>query len=90
MGEKSLRSILEMAEKVADGSLPMDSEHLRRIAGKYYYAPTYLPHSQLFLHTGTGTYCSAADPVGSGFKSPGWIRIRIRNPDPDPASEIEL
>jgi len=28
------------------------------------------------------------DPGGSGFKSPGWIRIRIWNPDP--GSEIEL
>ena len=28
------------------------------------------------------------DPVGSGFKLPGWIRIRIQNPDPE--SEIEL
>jgi hypothetical protein len=34
LGEKSLRSIIEMAEKVADGSLPMDAEHLRRIAGQ--------------------------------------------------------
>jgi hypothetical protein len=33
VGEKSLRSIIEMAEKVAEGSLPMDAEHLRRIAG---------------------------------------------------------
>ena len=31
VGEKSLRSIIEMAEKVAEGSLPMDAEHLRRI-----------------------------------------------------------
>ena len=23
-----------------------------------------------------------SDPGGSGFKSPGWIQIRIRNPDP--------
>ena len=34
LGEKSLRSIIEMAEKVAEGSLPMDAEHLRRIAGQ--------------------------------------------------------
>ena len=26
--------------------------------------------------------------TGSGFKLPDWIRIRIRNPDPE--SEIEL
>ena len=31
---------------------------------------------------------SVPDPVGSGFKLPGWIRIRIRYPDPE--SEIEL
>ena len=38
-----------------------------------------------------GTYnYSVPDPGGSGFKSPGWIRFRIRNPDPFPASEIEL
>ena len=31
---------------------------------------------------------SDPDPVGSGFKLPCWIRILIRNPDPE--SEIEL
>ena len=32
---------------------------------------------------------SVQDPGGgSGFKSPGWIRIR--NTDPDPVSEIGL
>ena len=25
----------------------------------------------------------------SGFKLPGWIRIRMWNPDPEPDSEIE-
>ena len=29
------------------------------------------------------------DPGGSGLKLPDWMRIHIRNPDPDPASEIE-
>jgi len=33
---------------------------------------------------------SVPDPGGSGLKFPGWIRIPIRNPDPDPGSEIEL
>ena len=33
---------------------------------------------------------SAPDPGGSEFKLPGWIRIHIRNPGPDPESEIEL
>ena len=31
---------------------------------------------------------SVPDPGGSGFKLQGWIRIR--NPNPDPGSEIEL
>ena len=31
---------------------------------------------------------SDPDPGGSGFKLPRWIRIRIRNPDPE--SEIKL
>jgi len=40
------------------------------------------------------TYLSAPasvsdpEPIGSGFKLPRWIRIHIRNPDPE--SEIEL
>ena len=34
------------------------------------------------------TSVSDPDPGGSGFKLPDWIRIRIRNPDPE--SEIEL
>ena len=40
------------------------------------------------LRYGTYLVYSVAnpDPGGSGFKSPGWIRIR----NPDPASEIEL
>ena len=33
---------------------------------------------------------SVPNPVGFGFKLPGWIRIRIRNPDPNPESEIKL
>ena len=33
LGEKSLRSIIDMAEKVAERSLPLDAEHLRRLAG---------------------------------------------------------
>jgi len=33
VGEKSLRSIVELAEKVAERSLPLDAEHLRRLAG---------------------------------------------------------
>ena len=33
MGEKSLRHIIEMTQKVADRSLPIDAEHLRRLAG---------------------------------------------------------
>ena len=33
LGEKSLRSIIAMAEKVAERSLPLDAEHLRRLAG---------------------------------------------------------
>ena len=33
---------------------------------------------------------SVSDPGGSGFKLLGWIRIRIRNPDPGPESEIEV
>lgn len=32
VGEKSLRSILDLAVKVAEGSLPLDAEHLRRVA----------------------------------------------------------
>eukprot|EP00092_Neocalanus_flemingeri_P011035 GFUD01011880.1.p1 GENE.GFUD01011880.1~~GFUD01011880.1.p1 ORF type:complete len:1019 (-),score=248.98 GFUD01011880.1:807-3710(-) len=32
VGEKSLRSIIELAEKVAERSLPLDAEHLRRLA----------------------------------------------------------
>ena len=33
MGEKSLRHIIEMTQKVADRSLPIDAEPLRRLAG---------------------------------------------------------
>ena len=33
MGEKSLRSIIEMTGKVAERSLPIDADHLRRLAG---------------------------------------------------------
>ena len=33
MGEKSLRNIIDMTHKVADRSLPIDAEHLRRLAG---------------------------------------------------------
>ena len=33
IGEKSLRHIIEMTQKVADRSLPIDAEHLRRLAG---------------------------------------------------------
>ena len=40
------------------------------------------------LLTLLGTSFSDPDPVGSGFKLPDWIRIRI--PDTDPESEIEL
>ena len=32
MGEKSLRNIIEMTHKIADKSLPIDAEHLRRLA----------------------------------------------------------
>ena len=28
------------------------------------------------------------DPGGSGFKLPGWIWIRIRNPDPGSENEL--
>ena len=31
---------------------------------------------------------SLADPGGFGFKSPGWIRILIRNPDPSNVIEV--
>lgn len=31
VGEKSLRSILDLAMKVAEGSLPLDADHLRRV-----------------------------------------------------------
>jgi len=33
MGEKSLRNILDMTQKVAERSLPIDADHLRRLAG---------------------------------------------------------
>ena len=33
---------------------------------------------------------SVPDPVGSGFKLPGWIQIRIRIRNPYPESGIEL
>ncbi|XP_023329663.1 vinculin isoform X4 [Eurytemora carolleeae] len=32
VGEKSLRTILDLAIKVAEGSLPLDAEHIRRVA----------------------------------------------------------
>ena len=38
-------------------------------------------------HVPTCHSVSDPDPVGSGFNLPCWIRIRIRNPDPE--SEIE-
>jgi hypothetical protein len=50
LGEKSLRSIIEMAEKVADGSLPMDAEHLRRIAGHTFNSPPIVFTFVLFLY----------------------------------------
>ena len=52
----------------------------------------YLIISNLLVGTGTVTKIElvlcVSDPGGSGFKLPGWIRIRIQNPDPE--SEIEL
>ena len=33
LGEKSLRQILDLASRVADGSLPIDADHLRRVVG---------------------------------------------------------
>jgi vinculin len=33
VGEKSVRNILDQALKVADRSLPLDSNHLRKLSG---------------------------------------------------------